>query len=149
VVSFDPADSNIAAGLYDFTLSGAPSTADFANFSSTFTITGWAAPAVGNSASLISTMAPSAWNVTQNDSNNAKWILQSTSSPNNLVDGRFEVGGTPNLQGSLLWQLAWPGDNTFSSSGTVAMSVVPEVSNFGVFAALGLLGLSCRHVGRT
>jgi hypothetical protein len=140
-VSFDAADSNIGAGLYDFTLAGAPANAVFADFNSTFTLTGWAAPAVGNNIVLVSTMAPSAWNLTQNDSNNAKWILESYTGPNNVVDGRFEVRGTPNLNGSLLWQFAWPGDNTYTSSGNVLISAVPESEGYGPLAAAALFAL--------
>ena len=148
-VNFDAADSNIGAGLYDFILSGAPATAAFANFNSTFTLTGWAAPAIGNNITLVSTVAPTAWNLTQNDSNNAKWILESFTPPNNSVDGRFEVRGKPGLHGSLTWQFAWPGDNTFSSSGTVVISAVPEPTAYGlsvatVLAILLLLG-ACRN----
>lgn len=139
-VSFDAADSNIGAGLYDFTLSGAPASATLSDFNSTFTITGWAAPAVGNSASLLATRAPSAWNLTQNDSNNARWILESYTAPNNAVDGRFEVRGTPNLHGTLLWQLAWlPGNAGFTGSGNVTIGAVPESGGYGLFAVAGLL----------
>jgi hypothetical protein len=136
-----PPDSNIAAGLYDFSLSGAPSAATLANFNSTFTITGWAAPGIGNNIVLVSSVAPGAWNLTQNDSNNAKWILESTTAPNNSVDGRFEVQGKPGLSGSLTWQLAWPGDNTYSANGPVTIAAVPEPSVFGFSAATLLLGL--------
>jgi hypothetical protein len=138
-VSFDATDSNIGAGLYDFTLAGAPANAVFADFNSAFTLTGWAA--VGNSIVLVSTVAPSAWNLTQNDSNNAKWILESYTGPNNVVDGRFEVRGTPNLQGSLLWQFAWPADNTYSTSGNVIISAVPESEGYGPLAAAALFAL--------
>jgi hypothetical protein len=141
VVSFDSAHSNAGAGLYEFTLSGAPATATLANNNSAFTITGWAAPAIGNNIILTSTQAPSAWNLTQNDSNNAKWILESTTPPNNAVDGRFEVRGKPNLHGSLLWQFAWPGDNTYTSSGTVIISAIPEPATYGWLAASALAGL--------
>lgn len=140
-VAFDAADSNIGAGLYDFTLSGAPTTAAFANFNSTFTLTGWAAPAIGNTASLVSTLAPSAWNVTENDSNNAKWILESYTAPNNAVDGRFQVQGTPNLHGTLTWQLAWLGSSGSSGSGSVTIAAVPESPAYAAFTASALLGL--------
>lgn len=140
-VTFDEADSNIGAGLYDFTLTGAPGTATLANFNSAFTITGWAAPAIGNNVTLASTLAPSAWNLTQNDSNNARWILESTTSPNNLVDGRFEVHGKANLHGTLTWQLAWPGDSTYTSSGLVTLSAVPEPATYGMSAASALVGV--------
>ena len=97
---------------------------------------------------LVSTLAPSAWNLTQNDSNNAKWILESTSSPNNVVAGRFEVRGKANLQGTLTWQFAWPGDNTYSSSGLVTISAVPEPTSYGVLSATGLLGFMAATILR-
>ncbi|HLH53105.1 MAG TPA: hypothetical protein VKY92_05760 [Verrucomicrobiae bacterium] len=140
-LTFDAADSNIGAGLYDFLLSGAPSTATLANYNSTFTITGWAAPSIGNNQTIVSTVAPSAWNLTQNDSNNAKWILESTTSPNNVVNGRFEVQAKPNLQGTLAWQFAWPGDNTYTTSGNVMISVVPEPAVYAYSAAAMLLAV--------
>ena len=148
-VNFDAADSNIAAGLYDFTLRGAPASATLANFNSTFTLTGWAAPAIGNNLVLVSTVAPSAWNLTQNDSNNAKWILESTTAPNNSVDGRLEVRAKPGLSGSLTWQLAWPGDNTYSANGLVTIAAVPEPSVFGFSAATLLLGILALGAWRT
>ena len=140
-VSFDASDSDIGAGLYDFILTGAPGNASLANYNSAVTITGWAAPGIGNDITLVSTLAPSAWNVTQNDSNNAKWILESTTAPNDVVDGRFEIQGTPNLHGSLSWQFAWPGDNTYTSSGLITIAVVPETETCGVIAAWLLVGL--------
>ncbi len=135
-VAFDPTDSNVGAGLYDFILSGAPASATLANYNSAFTITGWAAPGIGNNVTIMSTMAPSAWNLTQNDSNNAKWLLESTTAPSNSVDGRFEVQAKPGLSGSSTWQLAWPGDNTYSASGFVFIPAVPEPAPFGVSAVV-------------
>ena len=140
-VNFDSADSNIGAGLYAFTLVGAPTTAVFGNFNSTFTITGWAAPSIGNDVVIASIQAPSAWNLPQNTSNDAEWDLQSTSPPNNVVDGLFEVQAKANLHGQLLWQLGWPADNTYTSSGFVTISAVPEPGTYGVLTATVLLGL--------
>lgn len=142
LVTFDQAHSNMGAGLYDFTLSGAPATATLADYNSAFTITGWAAPSIGNNITIFSTAAPSAWNLTQNDSNNAKWILESTSPPNNSVDGRFEVQAKANLHGTLLWQLAWLGNNTYSSSGSVTIAAVPEPASYGFLAGGVLLALA-------
>jgi hypothetical protein len=140
-VSFDAADSNIGAGFYDFMLSGAPSTAVFADFNSSFNITGWAAPAIGNNMTLVSKVAPSAWNVPSDTLNEAVWALQSTTPPNNVVDGRFEVQAKPNLHGTLNWQFNWPADNTLSASGMVVISAVPEPRAYGLVAGAGLLGL--------
>ena len=140
-VSFDGADSSLGAGLYDFILSGAPASATIANYNSAFTLTGWSAPAIGNDVTLVSTRAPSAWNLTENDPNNAKWILESTSSPYNEVDGRFEVQGKANLQGVLTWQFSWPGDNSYSGSGLVTISAIPEPAIYSALSATGLLAL--------
>jgi hypothetical protein len=139
-VSFDAADSNIGAGRYDFTLAGAPASAVFANYNSKFTIFGWFP--LGNSVNpLVDNLSPSAWTPSASDINDAVWVVTSYTPPNNLVDGRFEVMGTPNLHGSLSWQFAWPADNTYTSSGKVLISVVPEPHGYGPLAAAGLLAL--------
>jgi hypothetical protein len=141
-VTFDAADSNIGTGHYDFILSGAPASAAFGDFNSTFSLLHWAS--LGNTATLQETLSPSAWNLPLNATIDvAKWTLQSYTSPNNVVDGRFEVVGTANLNGTLLWQLNWPGNNTFSSSGNVTIGAVPEPATYGATAGLGLLALLC------
>jgi len=127
-VTFDHADSNIGAGLYAFTLSGAVQPA---TFNSTFDVFNWFL--LGNTLNpLQDQSAPSGWNVTgPNDINNAQWFYQNTAG---LVNGVFEVIATPNLHGTLSWRFADSGHSE-NVSGTVTITSVPEPASYAKASA--------------
>jgi len=144
-VTFDPADSNIGAGLYAFTLSGAVSPA---TFNSTFDVFNWFV--LGNALNpLQDQSAPSGWNVTgPNDINNAQWFYQNIAG---TVNGIFKVIATPNLQGTLSWRFADAG-NSEDASGSVTITPVPEPTLYGqasaAFIVVCMVGLSSKSLRR-
>jgi hypothetical protein len=141
-VTFDPTDSDIAAGQYDFVLSGVP-TSPAPTYNSVFDIYDWAAPGIGNTLNPIqSDSSPSGWNLPSNDSNNARWDFENTSG---AVNGLFVVTASPNLQGTLSWTLEVPGITQDNASGTVAVAI-PEPQTYATWAAfaLGFLAIAPR-----
>lgn len=83
---------------------------------------------------LVSQASPSGWNLNNNTIDVAKWFFENTFGP---ADGIFEVKATPNLSGTIDWNLAVPGINSETANGKVTIAPVPEPSTIMAgFAAL-------------
>jgi len=130
-VTFDATDSNIAAGIYAFDLSGVTQTP---TFNSTFELLNWDNPTgVHNSLNpLVDKGSPSGWGSEAFTIGVAEWVYSSGAD-----NGTFEVKATPDLSGVLNWNLAVPGINSETVNGTVTIPAIPEPGTFAAgFAAL-------------
>ncbi len=138
-VTFDAADSNISAGIYAFDLTGVM-TPPPPTFESVFDFTDLANPAAGgvhntqNPVGVISN--PTGWNMYQTTLSEVQWYFENTSGG---VDGTFKIQASPNLSGTLDWQLSVSGISQDNGSGTV--TIVPEPMEYGFVGGAAALGL--------
>jgi len=147
-VTFDAANSNIGAGIYTFDLLNVP-TSPIPAYNSVFDFTGLAKPAAGGIYNaldpVVSKGAPTGWNYDVTTPNVAEWYFDNTAG---AVNGIFENQMTPNLSGTINWQLAVPGNNADTAIGTVAITV-PEPGQYGEIGGLIAFGLvtfaACRR----
>jgi hypothetical protein len=147
-VAFDTANSNIGAGIYAFDLLNVP-TSPIPTYNSVFDFTGLANVAAGGVDNaldpVVSMSAPTGWNYDVTTLNVAEWYFENTAG---VVNGIFEIKMTPNLSGTFNWQLAVPGINADTTSGTVVIAV-PEPGQYGKIGGLAAFSLvtfsACRR----
>ena len=142
-LAYDAAASNVGAGIYAFQLSGVPSS-PFPSYNSTLEVQDFSV--IGNTQNPLQTpSAPSGWNYSIMTVNTAEWYFENTSG---TVNGVFDVKGTPNLQGSLMWDFEDSGHGE-NVSGYVSITPVPEPEAYsmigGSFALLGSVFPLCRR----
>src|ERR1700677_3770730 len=128
-VSFDATDSNIGNGIYAFDLSGVTTTP---SFNSVFELLNWTF--IGNSATIGNDGAPSGWIFDTGNTSLAQWDFDN---PSGSANGIFEVTATPNLQGTIKWNLEVPDPGSETANGTVTIASVPEPGT--MFAGISAL----------
>jgi hypothetical protein len=137
-VTFDPTDSNVSTGIYAFDLSGLTTTP---SFNSVFELLNWTL--IGNSATIANQGQPTGWTFDTGNTSLAEWFFQNTSGSYN---GVFEVKATPDLHGSIKWNLEVQSPSSETANGTVNIPAVPEPGTMVAgISALGCAVVSLRR----